>query len=94
MRDVSDWVRGEKDMEAQMELVRRNLTKERRKKSGVKAMRLTKFPQFDISYVVPQSSKEEESKSSLIMRFARSLVLGALDNLIMIQETENRKLRG
>ena len=92
VQDVSDWVRGERDVDAQMKLIKKQFAREK-KNSGIEGLRLTNFPQHGISYVIPQAKGEGQKRLSYTLRFVRSLVLSNLDNLIMLQETENKKLQ-
>ena len=92
VEDVSSLIKGERDPKAQLEILKQRYTKERRK-GDTKGLRLTRFPQFGVAYILPQAKGEGKRRPSFALRFARSLVLGNLDDFIVLQETENQKLR-
>lgn len=92
VQDVSALIRGEKDGKAQLALVKQEFAKDK-KNPGMKVLRFTRFPQYGVAYVIPQAKEEGRKALSLTLRFARSLVLSNLDNFIVLQETENEKLR-
>lgn len=92
VEDVSDMIKGEKNPKAQMDLVKQKFSKDKNK-SGLKGLRFTKFPQYGVAYVIPQAKDDGQKRKSLLLRLARSVVLSNLDNLIVLQETENEKLK-
>jgi hypothetical protein len=92
VHDVSDMIRETKGMKNQLELLKQKIMKET-KKSSLDRLRLTQFPQYDIAYLTPQLKPEGEKKYSLTLRLARALCLNSLQNLIILQEKENERLR-
>ena len=76
--------------------------------TSTKGMRLTRFPRYGIAYILPPSSDDRQSfspsqneddpsrktkkKYGFISNLIRSICLTILDDFIMLQESENRKL--
>jgi hypothetical protein len=92
VQDVSDLIRGEKDVKVQLAMVKQEFAKDK-KNPGVKVQRFTKFPQYGVAYVIPEAKEEGRKTLSLTLKFARLLVLSNLDSWISLQETENEKLK-
>ena len=90
MEDVSDVVSKEPSRKKQVELVRKKLSRERKDDTG---WSMRSFPRFNVAYVVPPAVVGEEKKTSFLYRYTRSLVLGAFNNFVFLQETENEKLK-
>jgi hypothetical protein len=93
VKDVSELIRGEKSAKKQMELVQKEFGKEQKEKAALKGWRLTRFPQFKVAYVLPESKSEGQRRPSFTLHLLRAVALSNLDNLIVIQETENKKLK-
>jgi hypothetical protein len=95
VKDVSELIRGEKSARKQMELVQKEFGKEQKQKekAALKGWRLTKFSQYKVAYVLPELKSEGQRRLSFALPFLRALALSNLDNLIVIQETENKKLK-
>jgi hypothetical protein len=91
VEDVSDIIKGDKGLKQQLEVVKQKLKKD--KKMNVDGWRLTRFSQFNIAYILPPLKEGRLKKPSLALQFVRSLALSNLDNLILLQETENAKLK-
>ena len=66
-------------------------TKENRK-SKFPSMTLTQFPSIRLAYVTPTLPKDGKGKrSSFTLRLARKLCMDRLENLIELQEIENKR---
>ena len=74
----------------QVELVRKKLSRERKENNG---WSMRSFPRFNVAYIVPPAAMDEEKTTSFLYRYTRSLVLGAFNNFVFLQETENEKLK-
>jgi len=81
VKDVSKFFPGEKIIQDEWKKLKKSL-----QKSSMKSWRLTRFQSSKVAYVVPQVQGR--------MSFVRSLVLSRLDQLISLQEEENKKFRG
>jgi hypothetical protein len=91
VQDVSDWVRGEKNTKRQMEIIKEKLGENKKSNNNQATMRLTRFPRYDVAYIVQQPAKVD-ARTSFTSMFLRSVTLTILDDLIMLQESENKKL--
>lgn len=91
VEDVSDIIQEDNGLKQQLEVVKQKLKKD--KKMNVDGWRLTRFSQFNIAYILPPLKEGRLKKPSLTLQFVRSLALSNLDNLILLQETENAKLK-
>lgn len=90
VEDVSDIIEGETDRKKQMQRVIKKYSRDRKKLAG---WTMQCFPSLNVGYVLPPMTKEGDKRSSLTLQLVRSVVLGAFNNFLHLQEMENAKIK-
>ena len=95
VQDVSDVIAKEGSQKKQMQLIMQKYFRNR--KELVSGWTMQTFPLFKVGYILPPIRKTDEddddSKPSLIHDVVRTIVIGAFNNFIYLQEAENAKLQ-
>lgn len=98
VEDVSDVITKEGNRTKQMQLIMEKYI--RNKKQKLSGWTMQTFPRFQVGYILPPIEQQDDTDSGnnakpcLVHGIVRSIVLGAFNNYIYLQETENAKLQG
>eukprot|EP00980_Cylindrotheca_fusiformis_P006551 scaffold1384_cov116-Cylindrotheca_fusiformis.AAC.29 len=94
VEDVNDLIEGVKGFENQMNVLKKKLSKDqRKKKNSLDRMTLTRFQESGVAYLTPELQLKSGKRPSWALRIARGLCLINLEYLVGLQENENEKLR-
>lgn len=89
--DVSDIIQSETDGQKQLEMVKKRYARARKEIVG---WTMRTLPKFRVGYILPpvMSNDENAYGPSLLQTYVRGMVLGAFNNFLYLQESENAKL--
>jgi hypothetical protein len=93
VQDISDIIKEEKDQKKLMQKVMKKVAPRKHRKEPT-GWSMRTLPRFQVGYILPPASQQGDKRPpSLGYRMVRSIVLGAFNDFLYLQEVENAKTK-